>query len=525
MAKLSKWDKAHQRNLSAYARQVEQIYDQAAQEAAKLAVLIGDLDDKPFEWKDYPQTKERMDRIVNDLYHDLNATIENGINLEWQLSDKKNDELSTTMLGDRLKSLTEAQRKQYFAATAAEASKAFIERKTNGMNLSQNVWNFAKDFKSQLELALDAGIRDGKASNRLATQLKQYLKYPDKLFRRVRNEHGQLVLSKRAKVFHPGRGVYRSSYMNARRLAVTETNIAYRTADHERWQQLDFVVGIRVVLSNNHNCKGFKPGTFHDICDDLSAPLDYKEGDKRGLYPKDFKFTGWHPHCRCHAVPVLKTQEEFLADLDRPKGEDAPQSVNEVTDVPKEFKDWVDENAQRIDNSESLPYFIKDNYKRRLKDYAHYKEDDSYTNVAFNYRNGGLMAKHKEHQLDKKKGWYETTVQQAGFDAGNSVVLEKEVHNILNKKNTEGLWNGRKFEIAAAETATDNNIRNALKHCASKPTCEVAVILFPNKNFTSFAFNEGYSKYAGLEGTSQFKKFSTIYCICNGKIVHIKRPS
>ncbi|EJW89679.1 hypothetical protein EVA_22214, partial [gut metagenome] len=75
--------------------------------------------------------------------------------------------------------------------------------------------------------------------------------------------------------FHPGRGVYRSSYMNARRLAATETNIAYRTADHLRWQDFDFVVGIRIVLSNNHTCLGSdgKPHKFTDICDELSAPL------------------------------------------------------------------------------------------------------------------------------------------------------------------------------------------------------------------------------------------------------------
>ena len=41
------------------------------------------------------------------------------------------------------------------------------------------------------------------------------------------------------------RGVYRSSYNNARRLAATETNIAYRTADHLRWQQMDFVISLR----------------------------------------------------------------------------------------------------------------------------------------------------------------------------------------------------------------------------------------------------------------------------------------
>lgn len=83
-------------------------------------------------------------------------------------------------------------------------------------------------------MGLDLGIGSGKAAPKLARELKQYLQNPDKLFRRIRDKHGMLQLSKRAAAYHPGRGVYRSSYKNARRLAATETNIAYRTADYER---------------------------------------------------------------------------------------------------------------------------------------------------------------------------------------------------------------------------------------------------------------------------------------------------
>ena len=117
------------------------------------------------------------------------------------------------------------------------------------------------------------GILDGKPAAAMARDLKQYLKHPDKLFRRVRDERGILHLSKNAAAFHPGQGVYRSSYQNARRLAVTETNMAYRTADHERWQNLDFVVGIEIHLSSNHTCKGRdgKPHRFEDICDQLQG--------------------------------------------------------------------------------------------------------------------------------------------------------------------------------------------------------------------------------------------------------------
>ncbi len=105
----------------------------------------------------------------------------------------------------------------------------------------------------------DVGIRNGMAAVDRTQELKQWLVHPDKLFCRVRDENGLLQLSEKAKAFHPGRGVYRSSYMNARRLAATETNIAYRTADHLRWQQMDFVVGIEICLSNNHTIR-LQPG-------------------------------------------------------------------------------------------------------------------------------------------------------------------------------------------------------------------------------------------------------------------------
>ena len=190
----------------------------------------------------------------------------------------------------------------------------------------------------------------------MARDLKQYLKHPDKLFRRVRDERGILHFSKNAAAFHPGQGVYRSSYQNARRLAVTETNMAYRTADHDRWQNLDFVVGIEIHLSGNHTCKGRdgKPHRFTDICN-----------QQKGKYPKDFKFTGWHPHCRCYATSILKTEEEMDADTQRIlNGEPVDgESVNKVEDVPENFKDWMEKNDERVKSQTTVPYFIKDNLK------------------------------------------------------------------------------------------------------------------------------------------------------------------
>lgn len=92
-----------------------------------------------------------------------------------------------------------------------------------------------------------------------------------------------------------------------------------------------------------------------DICDTL-----------KGRYPKDFKFVGWHPHCRCHVVTILKTEEEMMRDTQRILNGEQPLkgSVNTVKSVPSAFKDWVEEHSERIEKGGKLPYFIADNRKR-----------------------------------------------------------------------------------------------------------------------------------------------------------------
>lgn len=174
--------------------------------------------------------------------------------------------------------------------------------------------------------------------------------------------------------------------------------------------------------------------------------------------------------------------------------------------------------------NEQLSKEEEDLIKQRRQDYESLKSNDKYFDVEFNAHNGGLKATNREHNLDKDKGWYENTVQRIGFNNGHKVILEKEDHSTYKIKNTEGTWNDLQFEIAGAETALPNNIRNALKHCASKSEAEIAVLFFPFDNFNIDNFNEGYKKYKGLKGTSQYKTFKEVYCIDNSKIILHKKP-
>ncbi len=144
-------------------------------------------------------------------------------------------------------------------------------------------------------------------------------------------------------------------------LTPDEINIAYRTADYERRQKQPMVVGIEVKLSGNHIAFGVdgKMYELSDICDDLA-----------GKYPKGFKFTGWHPLCRCFATEILKTDKELAEDRRRIlRGEEplpSSDSVNTVRSVPEGFKKWVRKNALYISialHRGEAPAFISDNPK------------------------------------------------------------------------------------------------------------------------------------------------------------------
>lgn len=353
MPKPTDYDKTHLRNMAAIGTRIDRIFKKAAEEAAKIGVSIKSPlpEDRIFSFDDYPETKKQIERLMTALQESMETTIVNGVRSSWTLSNNKNNALVSRIFGDRVGDLSKEQYRRYFSTNGA-ALDAFLQRKEQGLNLSDRVWRYTTAFKREIELGLDLGIRTGESADQMSRSLRQYLQHPDKLFRRVRDKHGNLKLSKAARDYHPGRGVYRSSYKNARRLACTETNIAYRTSDHLRWQQMEFVVGIEIKLSNNHTLNGVP---LTDICDTLA-----------GRYPKDFKFTGWHPHCRCHVVTVLKTDDEMAEDTQRILAGEQPKkgSVNTVRDVPASFKGWVEEHADRIEMGGNLPYFVRDNKRR-----------------------------------------------------------------------------------------------------------------------------------------------------------------
>lgn len=370
-----------------YADNVRRLYATATDELLKLSAMKASNGvSAAFSFSDNKRLSEQANAILRALYSGVYNEIKGGVIAEWGNANKSCDALITSIFGKKVKEDNHYAR---FFTRNKESVDVFFKRKSEygGLNLSQRVWKYVGDFKTEMEMALSVAMGEGKSAATISRVVRKYLQRPDMMFRRFRvktgeqdifNADGNVVgkepvygrVWKRKVVdavtgnvswqtvnlkdYSFGRGVYRSSYKNAMRLARTETNMAYRTADQERWRQLDFVIGYRVVLSDNHP----EP----DICNDLSA----KRGEKgsRGVYPKDFVFKGWHPQCRCYVVPILadekefdKIQEAILND------EPIPESKSVIREPNKYFQDWWKSNKKRVSEAQSLPYWVKDNPK------------------------------------------------------------------------------------------------------------------------------------------------------------------
>lgn len=370
-----------------YADNVRRLYATATDELLKLSAMKASNGvSAAFSFSDSKRLSEQANAILRALYSGVYNEIKGGVIAEWGNANKSCDALITSIFGKKVKEDNHYAR--YFARNK-ESVDAFFKRKSEygGLNLSQRVWKYVGDFKTEMEMALSVAMGEGKSAATISREVRKYLQRPDMMFRRFRVKTGEQdifdadgnVVGKEPvygrvwkrkvvdavtgnvswqtvslKDYSFGRGVYRSSYKNAMRLARTETNMAYRTADQERWRQLDFVIGYRVVLSDNHP----EP----DICNDLSA----RRGEKgsRGVYPKDFVFKGWHPQCRCYVMPILadekefdKIQEAILND------EPIPESKSVIREPNKYFQDWWKSNKSRVAEAQSLPYWVKDNPK------------------------------------------------------------------------------------------------------------------------------------------------------------------
>lgn len=267
-------------------------------------------------WVRNAPVERAIEKSLSGLHDSLLKLITDALVQSWNRGNKKADDLVEGFIKDL--SISETLRDKLFSRNA-DALQALLHRKdSEGLNLSDRVWNIAGGMKENLEFYLSSGLSVGRPAALISQDVRQLLNEPERRFHRVRDKEGKLVMSQPMRDYHPGRGVYRSAYKNALRLTATQTNVGYRQADHDRWQKMDFVLGIEIERSPSQ--RGPCP-----VCDALA-----------GKYPKGFKFTGFHPFCICMATPIMMEHEEF-ADFLLDEKIPAEKTIRTIPDRTKAY--------------------------------------------------------------------------------------------------------------------------------------------------------------------------------------------
>lgn len=338
---------------AAYNRRLGMLYSDFIKKLASLDYGEDVLeDDVLFNFDNFPNLKRRLDDIFKDYYAKNLLCYESGITdgVALGYSHDKADLGSLSILSDKALSVARKVAADTFIASRLKSAK--------GLNLAQTIWNYCQQTKSEFEVAMSNvladGLKKGTSAETLGRHIRQYLNDPDRMYRRYhtvqRLANGQkkdVVTWRRKRVINGkvrfveeplekvGLGVYRSSRMNALRVARTEINSAYHNARNERWANEPFVIGQYIHLSPQHD-----PEKDEDICDEL-----------QGYYPKDFKWSGWHPNCMCTSDPIMVYGEERKALIRRlMNGEDISDYVspNRVKDVPEQYRRYIETNSEKI---------------------------------------------------------------------------------------------------------------------------------------------------------------------------------
>ncbi|MEG0848531.1 MAG: hypothetical protein RSE50_00705 [Myroides sp.] len=307
-------DEKHIKRINKYLTSINVLYDDLVREIALLVVNLK-VSEKLFRFKDYSRITKAVSEALMTYNNGLLSKIKTYTEYEWDSANQKvNDLLTDNLNGIKTKIPATAydskMREISKQSQNKKALEAFQERKNGKFTVSERVWNITKQAKENLEFAIDDALKEGMSAQDLARKVKSNLNDPDKLFRRVRDKHGNLVLSKNAQAFHPGQGVYRSAYKNALRLASNEINTAYREAEQTRIRQNNDVVGVKINLSPSHK--------IYDLCDELT-----------GTYPKDFNWSSWHVNCYSNDMQVFT--EKGWQNMSEVKTDEKVWSMNPDT--------------------------------------------------------------------------------------------------------------------------------------------------------------------------------------------------
>ena len=490
-------------------RAIEQLIYTAYLQALSLPAVRRAIEQKKddFFFESNHTANRQVERVLGVMADRLNGLLLNGIRREWEFSNEVlearveaqlDPSTRDRMLRDRLR-IDATQRSRLASADA------FVrEKQRDGLNLSGRVWNLAGNAKKEIEVILQNAIKEGRRGTEIAKDLRRFLIEPNKLFRRVRNkETGALELSAAAKAYHPGQGVYRSSYKNALRMARTELKAAQCEAAWQSAQSNPLIVGWEIRLSNNHTTlRDGKPCPFHDMCDEL-----------QGVYPKAFRFRGWHPHCRCEMLPIIARpsdrKELYRRIFKGDAKERASWSPRAVEEVPQVFTDWVEKNRARARGWRTLPRFITDNPAYIVGEYGRPKPrpvevPPGFLNFEDPRKPSRKREKTGEEQADIRRRWnsrkeynaYGDDVKRILFDHDTGGYVVAHASRIAHGETSENEEKKLNKELRMAKVYAQNGYRVEMLGEADRDSAPDVLINGIKGDFKSTGSSNNIVKYA-----------------------------
>lgn len=403
-------------------------------------------DDALFNFDNFPQLKARLNDIFNDYYQNSLLCYKSGITDGVALA-YNHDEMvigGYSVLTD--KAIRVAR------DTAAATFIANRLKTKNGLNLSQIIWNYCQQTKSEFEMAMSNtiadGIKKGSSAEEVGKSIRKYLNDPDMMYRRYHTikvqKNGKkkdVVTWRRRRIIDGkvrfieeplekvGMGVYRSARKNALRVARTEINSAYHKARNERWQNEPFVIGQYIHVSPQHN--------IDDICNDLE-----------GRYPKDYVWISWHAQCICTSDPITiqgDEKKEFYKRL--MAGEDMSNYVSPfaVLTMPEKYNQYIKDNSEAIVKAGmkgKLAWHLQDNTKY----WAHLLSPSDRKRLGLKAVSSKelILAKAKERHALRTKEQIDKI--QSRWDKHRRDYYNGLVHNLLGSKSVTDIKSQDLFE-------------------------------------------------------------------------------
>lgn len=403
-------------------------------------------DDALFNFDNFPQLKARLNDIFNDYYQNSLLCYKSGITDGVALA-YNHDEMvigGYSVLSDKAIRVARDTAAATFISNRLKAK--------NGLNLSQIIWNYCQQTKSEFEMAMSNtiadGIQKGSSAEEIGKSIRRYLNDPDMMYRRYhtikvqKNGKKKDVVTWRRRRIIDGKvrfieeplekvgvGVYRSSRKNALRVARTEINAAYHKARNDRWANEPFVIGQYIHVSPQHN--------IDDICNDLE-----------GRYPKDYVWISWHPQCICTSDPIMiegEEKKEFYKRL--MAGEDMSNYVSPfaVLTMPEKYNQYIKDNSEAIVKAGmrgKLAWHLQDNTKY----WAHLLSPSDRKKLGLKAVSPKelILAKAKERHALRTKEQIDKI--QSRWDKHRRDYYNGLVHNLLGSKSVTDIKSQDLFE-------------------------------------------------------------------------------